>query len=156
MPSRAIPLKLAIPLFSAASLEDDDYLQDLWATLLVNSTITETEIELRRAYIDILERISPLEAKILKVVYAFKPEEIQNRAVLTYDLPKSAPIEKDQEGDEHEPPQYEIVMALSNLARLGCISLPTTWGGGEVYTTIYPTIMGWSLVEACTLNATEI
>ena len=36
-PTRAIPLKLAIPLLEAASLEDDDYLQDLWARLLVNA-----------------------------------------------------------------------------------------------------------------------
>ena len=30
-PTRAIALKLAVPLLEAASLEDDDYLQDLWA-----------------------------------------------------------------------------------------------------------------------------
>ncbi|BBE51820.1 hypothetical protein OYT1_ch2304 [Ferriphaselus amnicola] len=30
-PNRAIPLKLAVPLFEAASLEDDERLQDLWA-----------------------------------------------------------------------------------------------------------------------------
>ena len=29
-PTKPIPLKLAIPLIQAASLEDDDYLQDMW------------------------------------------------------------------------------------------------------------------------------
>src|SRR5712692_8992554 len=38
-PTRVIPLKFAVPLLEAASLEDDDYLQDLWAKLLVNSAI---------------------------------------------------------------------------------------------------------------------
>ena len=42
-PTRPIPLKLALPLFEAASLEDDDYLQDLWARLLVNAANAETE-----------------------------------------------------------------------------------------------------------------
>lgn len=36
-PTRSIPLKLAVPLLEAASLEDDDTLQDLWARLLVNA-----------------------------------------------------------------------------------------------------------------------
>ena len=33
-PSRAVPLKLAIPLLQGESLEDDDDLQDLWANCL--------------------------------------------------------------------------------------------------------------------------
>ena len=36
-PSRPIPIKLAVPLLQAASMEDDDYLQDMWAKLLVNA-----------------------------------------------------------------------------------------------------------------------
>ena len=48
-PNRAIPLKIAIPLFQAASLEDDDYLQDLWAKLLVNGGNAESGIDIKRA-----------------------------------------------------------------------------------------------------------
>ena len=47
-PTKPIPLKLAIPLFQAASLEDDDSLQDRWAKLLVNSSVLEREIDLTR------------------------------------------------------------------------------------------------------------
>jgi hypothetical protein len=36
---KPIPLKFAVPLLYAALLEDDAYLQDLWAKLLVNSAI---------------------------------------------------------------------------------------------------------------------
>ena len=64
-PTRPIPMKFAIPLFQGASLEDDDELQDRWAVLLVNAANAASGIELKRAYVDILEQISPLEAKIL-------------------------------------------------------------------------------------------
>ena len=56
-PTKLVPLKLAVPLFQAASLEDDDYLQDLWANLLVKASVEKQNFELRRAYIDILGEI---------------------------------------------------------------------------------------------------
>jgi hypothetical protein len=34
-PSRNVPLQIAIPLIQGASLEEDDWLQDKWAALLV-------------------------------------------------------------------------------------------------------------------------
>ena len=69
-PTKSIPMKLAIPLFQSASLEEDDSLQDMWAKLLVNVSVIDREVELRRAYIDILERISPVEALILNTIYS--------------------------------------------------------------------------------------
>ncbi|MEJ1360659.1 MAG: Abi-alpha family protein [Candidatus Sedimenticola sp. (ex Thyasira tokunagai)] len=77
--TKQIPLKFAIPLLEAASLEDDDYLQNLWAKLLVNSTIEGNEINLNRSYIDILERLSHLEARIISVIYALSEDEIKNK-----------------------------------------------------------------------------
>ena len=71
-PTRPIPMKLAIPLLEAASLEDDNYIQNLWINLLVNASDAEIGIELKRTYIDILERITPLEAKILEKVVPIK------------------------------------------------------------------------------------
>ncbi len=154
-PTKPIPLKLAIPLLEAASLEDDDYLQDMWAKLLVNSSIEGSPIDLNRSYIDILERLSHLEANILSVIYALPEDELKNKSILTGNLPDS--IEIKDENDKKEPmqPSKEVTFALANLARLGCISLPTTWGGGEIFSTIYPAVMGRSLVEACTLKTKQ-
>ncbi len=64
-PTRVVPLKFAIPLFQSASIEDDNDLQDLFAKLLVNAANADSGVNLKRIYIDILERISSLEAKIL-------------------------------------------------------------------------------------------
>lgn len=152
-PSKPIPLKLAVPLFQAASLEDDDYLQDLWAKLLVNSSIAGSQIELNRTYIDILERLSHLEAKILSAIYSLPEDEIKNKSILTAQLPDA--VEFEDENDKKEPiqPNKEVTLALASLSRLGCISLPTTWDGGELFSTIYPAVLGRSFVEACTLGS---
>lgn len=151
-PSKPIPLKLAVPLFHAASLEDDDYIQDLWAKLLVNSSITGSQMELNRSYIDILERLSHLEAKILAVVYSLPAHETENKSILTAQLPDAVKIRNENDNKEPMQPSKEITLALANLSRLGCISMPTTWDGGEIFSAIYPAVLGRSLVEACTLN----
>jgi len=151
-PTKPIPLKLAIPLLEAASLEDDDYLQDLWAKLLVNSSIEGSPINLNRSYIDILERLSHLEAKILNVIYTLPEDKLKNQSILTGNLPESVEIKNENNKKELAELTEEVTFALANLARLGCISLPTTWGGGQVFSTIYSAVLGRGLVEACTLK----
>lgn len=151
-PTKPIPMKLAIPLFQSASLEEDDNLQDMWAKLLVNVSVIDREVELRRAYIDILERISPVEALILNTIYSFPIRELQHNAIITENLPNAASILDDNDRKELVQPSTEIVLSLANLARLGCIGLPTTWNGGEMFTQVYPAVLGHSLVEACRLD----
>jgi len=149
--TRALPLKFAVPLLQGASLEDDNYLQDLWAMLLANA-VNDKCIELKRVYIDILERISPLEGKILKKVYSLPFNEIQHKALVTYKLPFDLEIDSE---DQHEYPTLnnpEIELALVNLARMGCISPAKTWGGGESYSIIHPTLLGKYFYKACTIE----
>ena len=150
---RPIPIKHAIPLLQAASLEDDDYLQDLWAKLLVNASAPNSEVVLRRAHIDILERLSAVEVQILQRIYAHSEAELGCQPVCTYKLPDVAEIETEElrsQSHTFQPPS-EIKLALANLSRLGCVGLPTAWGGGEFFTAVYPTIMGRSLYEACSV-----
>lgn len=151
-PNRALELKLAIPLLEAASMEDDDYLQDLWAKLLVNSGNKESNIVLTRSYIDILERITPLEAKILEKIYSIPPfEKIQHTGVITKGLPEEieiATIDNRKEAIEND----DLKLALANLARLGCIKVEPTVGGGEFFGIVNPTTLGKYFVEACTIK----
>ena len=150
---KPIPLKLAIPLLQAASLEDDDDLQDMWAKLLVNAS-TECGMELRRAHIDILEQLSPIEALILEKIYTLPASKLKGSSIVTGHLPDDVSFEeKDQE--QLVNPNDEVTMALANLARLGCVKLPTTWGGAEIFTSVHPTVMGESLVKACQLEEKE-
>ena len=152
-PTRAIPLKLAIPLLEAASLEDDDYLQDLWTRLLVNAANGESHINLQRAYIEILEQITPLEASILLKIYSLPYENIRHNGAEIGKLPFEAAVGKDDGKDQALlEPSEEIQLALGNLARLGCISIQRSWGGGEIYKKVNPTLLGKSFVDACTLQ----
>lgn len=148
-PTKLIPLKFAIPLFQAASLEDDIDLQDMWAKLLVNSSIAEKGVDLKRIYIDILERISSLEGKILKEIYTLPYEDSQKHLVYTGNLPKSAEISGD---DKQSQPSEAVCLSLINLIQLGCLSLPIRGTYREYFHEVSPTLLGKKFYEACSVD----
>lgn len=151
-PTRAIPLKLAVPLLEAASLEDNDFLQDLWARLLVNAANGASHVNLQRAYIAVLEQITPLEAVILQKIYSLPYDETRHNGVKVCKLPDEVAVGKDDGKDDSLPePPEDVRLALANLARLGCIVIQKSWGGGELFKKVNPTLLGKSFVEACTL-----
>lgn len=65
-----VPPKLAIPIIENASLEDDDELFDLWATLLTTAADPKTEKgSVRSAFVGIIQELEPEDAKILDAIY---------------------------------------------------------------------------------------
>jgi len=154
--TRPLPIKHAIPLLSAASLEEDDYLQDIWARLLVNFTIETSSVEASRTYIDILERLSSLEVKIISAVYINDYDSMHHNGVATRELPHKAivlPEKKDEETREAMKiePSDEVRLALANLDRLGIVSVSRSMGGGQLFGSLNPTLLGKAFFEACTL-----
>lgn len=148
-PSRAVPLKIAIPLLQAATIEDDDSLQDLFAALLVNAANAASGVEVHRSFIEILSQITPLEARILNVIYSLPFDEARHAGISTDALPDSARILAERE-DAKQQPSDEIALALGNLVRVGCVKVPGTWGGGETFSSVNPTLLGREFVRACT------
>lgn len=146
-----VPLKFMIPLLQGATLEEDDDLQDIWVNLLVNSICNEG-IELKRVYIDILERLSPLEAKILNAVYCIPFEANRNNTLLTYKLPDEVEIEKPGNMPNPKLENADVELALANLARIGCIVMNRTAGGGEFFSSINMTLLGTKFYEVCNLK----
>jgi len=69
-PTRRVPLNIFVPLVQGGSLEENDDLQDRWAMLLVNAGDAEGGIEVRRAFLSILEDLSPLDALVLERIYS--------------------------------------------------------------------------------------
>jgi hypothetical protein len=154
-PTRAVPLKIAIPLLQAASIEEDDGLQDLWAILLANAANAQSQVEIERGYISILEQLTPVEAQILKAIYALPFEAIHHNGAWTVDLPRSA-RPKTKNDDEAEKSassllSNEVKLALGNLDRLGCLNVTRTMGGGEMFSYVNPTFLGAAFVRACQL-----
>jgi hypothetical protein len=154
--TRPLPLKYAVPLLSAASLEDDDGLQDVWAKLLLNFTIETSSIEASRTYIDILERLSPLEVQIINAVYALDYDLAHHNGIATRELPDSAimipekPDEETREAMKIEP-KVEVKLALANLDRLGIVAVSRSMGGGQLFGSLNPNLLGKAFHEACTL-----
>ncbi len=154
-PTKAIPIKLILPLLQAASLEEDDYLQDLWAKLLVNGANANSGIDLTKAFIEILESLTPLEAKILEIIYSLPFKITQHKGIITGELPHQASPAPDDPRQNLKEPTDEVMLALGNLARHRCISFPASYGGGEVITTVNPTFLGKKFVEACSLQKVD-
>ncbi|MBM7562769.1 Abi-alpha family protein [Fusibacter tunisiensis] len=149
---KQIPMKLAIPFFEASTLEDDDYLQDLWAKLLVNSTNPENDFNLTRSIISILEQMTSLDAIILEKIYENSYEEMFNKGVKTGYLPEYAPIQIKEDDDDIKLNDIQIKLALSNLSRIGCLKFCLTWSGEEHFDVVIPTLLGKTVYEACTLK----
>ena len=156
--TKQIPLKLGLPLIEAASLEDDNELQEIWANLLVNSSIN---FSLERSYINVLEQLSSLEVKILIKIYSnIKYERNIVYRVDATQLPKSIKITKHIENTEkvlidtiekksNTIEESNTHLALLNLSRLQCIEgTISTFGGITFYNTVIPTLFGAKLYEA--------
>lgn len=156
VPTKAVPMKVIIPLLQAGSIEDDDELQDRWARLLVNAA-TDSGVTVQRSFIAILEQLTPLEAKILDMVYAIPYESIRHEGVWTADLPRSARVQTTEDKTSASRGAFqklpgEVELALGNLTRLGCLKLGFTFGGGESFSQVNPTILGAAFVRSCRLG----
>lgn len=155
-PNKPIPLKLAVPLLEAATLEDDDYLRDRWATLLVNSATIESGINLTRTYIDILERMTALEVRLLEKIYSTPTPNVEEGygRVITGGLPEhTEALQEEQDKTALSEPSTEVKLALANLERLGCVTFSLSWSGQHFFHFANKTILGQSFYTACTLRA---
>ncbi len=107
-----IAFRNAIPLLDKASLEDDDLLQDMWATLIANATDPTKRFNLKKIHIDVLASFEPLDARVLSNI-ATTPEGIG----ITRGAPSLRTIVKDLGVSDSE-----VMLSLQNVARLGCIT----------------------------------
>ena len=144
---RPVPLNVAIPLLEAASLEEDDDLQDLWARLLVNAADASSGIEVRRGLVSILQDFSKMEARLLQAIY---DAPMPSGAVPTKGLPDTY-VEPGEEEEDPGLPEESVQVGLWQLMRLGCISEAGTWDSLAGIKRVRITALGKALFEACSL-----
>ncbi len=170
---RLLSLKLGIPLLESASLEDGDYLQNLWANLTINAINLSSGVNLQRAHISTLEQMSELEAEILMTIYKNNFEEQGTYEILTAKLPDTVDIRLESrdmvsvysesleaaflgkdtpKSDQLASPSFQVKLALSNLFRLQCVRMATTFGGEE-FDVVHPTIFGADLYKAVSFKS---
>lgn len=149
-PTRRLPLNFAVPLLTSALLEEDDFLQETWAKLLVNAGDSASKTELRVAYVEILRGMSAFDVKNLaalaKATLAIPAG--QGRVVQTIGLPGSSEQYPGFFRDVSEVPR-ELGISLANLARLGCAIPGGGMDGAVVFSVVTVTDLGIGLYLAC-------
>ncbi len=150
-PTRKLPLQLAIPLIQGGSLEENDSLQDKWAALLVNAADASMKIEIRRAFVSILEDLTPLDALVLEKIYVSQVspkanEEIEEEVWTTF-LPERVASAKPEQGNLR--PSLEVEVSIGNLARLGLVTTASAWGGMAIFSCVHRTVLGREFMRAC-------
>lgn len=148
-PTRKIPLQIAIPLIQAGSLEEEDSLQDRWGILLANAADAANKTEIRRAFISILEEMTPLDAVIFEKIYRATLDRVsEDKAevvtVTTGYLPERAEISSDK--SPLPPPSPDVEVSLGNLSRLGLVSSAMIFSGG--FEGVYRTALGREFLNA--------
>lgn len=66
---KAVPIKLLFPLLEGASLEEDENLHDMWASLLANAASPDDAEKVRPGFIAILRELAADEAALLNWMY---------------------------------------------------------------------------------------
>jgi len=159
--SRAVPPKLALPIFEEATLEDDESLQALWNQLLANAMDPSFNGELRYGFTDMIKNITGIEARFLSFFYDVLKREgrVANLAQITqYSLKK----EQLMQALNIDETTYQI--SAFNLMRMQCITPAIFKSGGIMFgdeaATIYKgtdavtlTPLGVRFIEACIAGA---
>ncbi|MCI5208135.1 MAG: DUF4393 domain-containing protein [Candidatus Electrothrix sp. ATG2] len=158
---RTVPPKIAFPVIENASLEEDDFLQDLWANLLVTS-IDPKEKQPRSAYIDIIKQLEPLDVNALRFIYLFYKNSYEGRKNIEQDdyFGKNCEflgVHWDKIIDSLNIDEIAYKVSIDNLMRLRLITpYFNSVGKGEGYKTVHHgyfivciTPLGISFVKAC-------
>ncbi len=146
-PTREIAPAFLIPLIERASIEFDDDMQDVWATMLVNAVDSDSGTERRTAFVAMLDQMAPFDVLILSklfVAYA----EMEWSSIETHELPESATI-RDESKRSIAAPRDDVEVALGNLSRLGCLHPASAIGGMMNYGVVRLTKLGISFIKAC-------
>ena len=160
-----VPLKTLVPLLQYASIEEDEYLQAQWAALLANAAIAQ--IEVHTAYPDILRQLSPIDARLLDLLFD-QLSEATIRAATMWTAPGHATLLTLDElwnRSVRDPTSLRnltgfdeaLHVAVDNLMRLNLLTkqtIVTTTESHEPGTmpsidNYYLTVFGRRFVEAC-------
>ena len=152
--TKAVPPKLALPIIEAASLEEDDKLQNLWAKLLSNAMDPNCKLDIRYFFVDILKSLNPLDVKLLYFFYDTlkKDPKIDWNKISLYSL------KKEQFIAALEMSELDYYLSVCNLFRVQCLAPAILTGGaslGSEPLTVYKgqeqivlTVLGVQLIEA--------
>lgn len=143
-PINLLPPKLAIPILQGASLEEDNYLQDKWAYLLVNASDPNFPVTIEIKHTSILNELSQFDVKLLDKICSEASRF--NNVIVTLNLPDKV-LPGDEEINEGEAPSQEVQLSIENMIRLGLLRNETF---SHEMLRVRVMALGWNFYEACT------
>jgi hypothetical protein len=123
--TRAVPPKLALPILEAASNEDNDELQDMWAKLLANAMDPGVDVEIRLTFVEILKALNPLDVKLLHEFY----KALKNDPKVDWSQIHNFSLTKEQIVSGLGMPEQEYYISVYNLFRVQCMTPAILKGG---------------------------
>lgn len=145
-PTQPVAMKITIPLLQAASMEEDDNLQELWANLLVNAADKERGVEVRHSYITVLKDLTPFDAMILQRAYSMDTSLF--RAINVFYISKEGPNISINKVPEGQKPSVQTQVAIENLLRLRLLKA-SHWRGSDFCVGVNKTRLGRYFYKAC-------
>jgi len=147
---KAIPLRLAIPFLEAATLEDDETLQERWARVLANAMDPDFEENIERCFGSVLEELSPLDCLVLEALERAWRTELNGALVCSASI-----------STELSVPEGIVSVALGNLRRMELISAAGSSRAAthprmmRAPTYDAPTDFGLAFLSACSNDAAK-
>jgi hypothetical protein len=75
---KLLPFREAIGVIDAASKEDDDDVQELWARLIDNATNPDSKIEINKMHIELINSLNGIEACVLRAIFAWHDDDFRD------------------------------------------------------------------------------
>jgi len=108
-----VPARMAKEMFEGAALEDDEYMRDLWAGLIVNATDPERRSNVRRLYIRILGQLDPVDVRVLDFLCQEGDAAVQAGKRTKFQLSELA--------SRLDLPPDTVLLSLHSLANATCL-----------------------------------
>lgn len=148
---RKIPLKTLAPLLEHSSWEEDPHMQTKWASLLANAANPKYSYDIHLAYVEILNQLSPLEAKLLDLLFnEYEKTPSDKKQALSFSKEKICQV--------MNIPSDKFDVLVDNLLRLNLLQPPASHGGVSIgkypivlrtYEVIQLTPLGCDFVRHC-------
>ena len=148
---RKIPLKTLAPLLEHSSWEEDPHMQTMWASLLANAANPDYSYDIHSTYVDILNQLSPLEARLLDLLFnEYEKSPSDKKGTLSFSKGKIC------QTVNISSERFDIL--IDNLFRLNLLQPPASHGGVSVgeypivlrtYEVIQLTPLGCDFVRHC-------
>ena len=157
---RAVPPKIALPIFYGASIEEDEELHTIWAKMLA-SAMDPQQPKPRAAYADILKQMEPQDVALLSHLFQLyqnkKSELDENGAEELYlykrDSTGNFPLAvyrfyKDKILEGFSLPENEYSLIVSNIRRLGICYAFSYHSSRDDYILSF-TELGFNFIQVC-------